>query len=125
MPVEGDASALRVRVEEAVPPAGRITWLGRLTVIPCGAAPDQAVERLTGELNPLTEETVTVEDADKLGESFMMAGVGCMSNSGFVDIAMLVPVGETMSWRLAKCVMPPLDAVTMNGYVPVVTVPAT
>ena len=115
MPVEGDVSALRVRVEEAVPPAGRVTRLGKLTVIPCGAAPDQAVERLTGELNPLTEEMVTVVDADTPGESVMTVGEGCGRKSRFVDATMIVPVGDTVSRRLAECVMLPLDAVTVKG----------
>jgi hypothetical protein len=51
VPVEGELLAVRVTVEEVLPPAGMTTGLRRFTVTPDGAAPIQAGVRLTDELN--------------------------------------------------------------------------
>ena len=76
MPVEGELSAVRVRVEDALPPAGTITGLGRLTVTPLGAVPLHAADRLMEELNPFTEENTIVVDLEILGVKVITAGEG-------------------------------------------------
>ena len=125
MPVEAESLAVRVRVEDALPPAGTVTGLRRLTAIPSGAAPLQAAERLTVELNPSTEESTMVVDFTASGDKVITAGNGWVRKSGFGDEARTVPVGVTISSRVAVCDNPPLEAVTVNGYVPVATVPET
>jgi len=67
VPVEGAPLVVRVRVDEAVPPAGTVTGLGRLTDTPVGAVPLQAADRLMVELKPSIDESVIVEDCAALG----------------------------------------------------------
>jgi len=55
VPVEGALSAERVSVEDAVPPAGTVTGLGRFTETPYGCGLVQAADKLTVELKPFTE----------------------------------------------------------------------
>jgi hypothetical protein len=45
--------------------------------------------------------------------------------SGFGKVARMELDGVTISWRVAECEIPPLEAVTVNGYVTVVVVSAT
>jgi len=125
VPVDGESSAVRVRIEDALPPAGTVTGLGRLTVIPAGADPVQAAVRLMEELNPFTDDSTIVVDFETLGVNVTTPGEGCVKKSGVGEVAMIVPEGVTISWSVATCVMPPLIAFTVNGYVPVATVPAT
>jgi hypothetical protein len=115
VPVEGELSAVRVRVEEALPPAGTDTGLGRLTATPSGAVPVQAPVRLTEELNPFTEESIMVVDLEVSGVKVITAGEGWLRKSGFDDATTTVLEGVTINCRVAECDIPPLDAVTVNG----------
>lgn len=63
-------------VEEALPPAGTITGLGRFTVTPSGAGPLQAAVKLTEELNPSTDERTIVADCDSPDVRVNAAGEG-------------------------------------------------
>jgi len=76
VPVEGELSAVSVRIEDVLPPAGTVTGLGRLTVIPSGATPVQAADRLMVELKPFTDEYTRVVDFDTSGVKVMTAGDG-------------------------------------------------
>jgi len=76
VPVEGELSAVRVRVEDTLPSAGTVTGLGRLTVTPLGAIPLHAADRLMEELNPLTDENRIVVDLEILGVRVITAGDG-------------------------------------------------
>lgn len=67
---------MRVRAEEALPPAGMVTGVGRLTVTPLGAAPFQPAVRLTVELKPSIDESTIVADCDSPGVSDTTAGEG-------------------------------------------------
>ena len=115
MPVEGEPSAVRVRVGDTVPLAGTVTGLGRLTVTPSGAAPAQAAARLTEELNPFTDVSMIVVDFDMSGVRVISPIDGWVTKSGLGDEATTVPEGVTINWSLAECVIPPLDARTVNG----------
>jgi hypothetical protein len=97
VPVEGESSAVRVRVEDAVPPAGRVTGLGRLTVTPSGAVPVQAADRLMEELKPFTEENTIVVDFATLGVKVTTAGEGWVRKSGFSEETRMVPEGVTIN----------------------------
>jgi hypothetical protein len=76
VPVEGEVSAVSVRVEDALPPGGTVTGLGRVTVTPLGAIPLHAADKLMEELNPFTEENTIVVDLDTLGVKVITAGDG-------------------------------------------------
>ena len=76
MPAEGDVSAERVKVDEALPPAGTATGLGRFTETPAGAAPLHDAERLTIDAKPSMEESVIVADCDVSGARVIVAGDG-------------------------------------------------
>jgi hypothetical protein len=106
--------AVRVRVDDALPPAGIVTGLGSLTVTPSGAAPVQAAVRATVELNPFTDDRAMVVDFETSGVKVITAGDGWVRKSGFCD-AIIVPEGVTINWSVAECDIPPLVAVTVNG----------
>ena len=82
VPVEGDASEVRVRVEDALPPAGTVTGLGRLTVIPSGTTPVQTADRVTEELNPFRDESAMLVDFATSGVKVITAGEGVVRKSG-------------------------------------------
>lgn len=115
MPVEGESPAVRVRVEDALPSAGTVSGLGRATVIPSGATPLQAAERVTVELNPFTEESRIVVDFATSGVSCTTAEEGWVRKLGFGGETIMVLEVVTISWSVAECFNPPLDAVTVNG----------
>jgi hypothetical protein len=85
VPVDGALSAVNVRIEVAVPPAGIVTGLSRLTVTPAGAVPDHEAARLSWELYPFTDERITVVDLDAPGLRLMVAGDGWGMKSGVVE----------------------------------------
>ena len=76
MPAEGELSAVRVKVDEALPLAGTATGLGRLTETPAGATPLHDAERLTIDAKPSMEESVIVADCDVSGARVIVAGDG-------------------------------------------------
>jgi len=76
VPVDGELPAVSVRVEDALPSAGSVTGLGKLTETPSGATPLQAAERPTEELNPSTDANTIVVDFDTSGVKVMTAGEG-------------------------------------------------
>jgi hypothetical protein len=76
VPVDGESPAVRVRVEDALPPAGTVTELCRLTATPSGAAPFQPAVRLTVEVTPSTDERTIVADFDTSGVRVTTAGDG-------------------------------------------------
>jgi hypothetical protein len=115
VPVEGEGSAVRVRVEDALPPAGMVTGLRRLTVTPAGATPVQTSVRLTEELNPFIDESIMVVDLETSGVRVNTAAEGCVRKSGACEEATTVSDGVTINWSVAECDMPPLEAVTVNG----------
>ena len=106
---------MRVRTEDALPPAGTVTGAGRLTVTPAGAIPVQAAARLMGELNPFTDENIIVVDFETSGVKVITAGEGWVMKSGLGEATRTVPEGVTINRRVAECDIPPLDAVTVNG----------
>lgn len=125
MPVEGEPSAVSVRVEEALPPAGTVTGLGRLTEMPFGATPVQAADRVSVELNPFTEEYTIEVDFERSGVKVIVAGEGWLRKSGSGEERMVgaVPAGVTVTESAALCVRPVgLLPIMMNGNVPVETV---
>jgi hypothetical protein len=65
-----------VRVEVAALPVGTVTGLGRLTLTPVGVVPTHEAAKLTGPLNPLMEERVTVLNFVASGVRLIVAGVG-------------------------------------------------
>ena len=67
---------MRIRVEDALPPAGTVTGVGRVTVTPLGVAPFQPAVRLTLELYPSIEESKIVADCDVFGVRDTTAGEG-------------------------------------------------
>ena len=67
---------MSVRVEEALPLAGTVTGLGRLTVTPLGATPVHAAVRVTVELNPFIDESTIDEDLAMSGVNVIVAGDG-------------------------------------------------
>jgi hypothetical protein len=72
------------------------------------------------------DERVTVEYFVASGVRLIVAGVGREAKSGVTpDDASKLPLGLTITWRVAVCVMAPLDALTVNGYVPGATIPDT
>jgi hypothetical protein len=66
-----------------------------------------------------------VVDLAASGDKATAAGNACVTKSGFGDETTTVPEGVTINWRVAEWDNPPLDAVTVNGYVPGATVPET
>jgi hypothetical protein len=94
--VEGESPAVRVRTEEALPPDGTLTGLGRVMVTPVGTAPDQEAVKLTAELKPFTDETTIVVDLETPGVSVTTAGAGWVTKSGAAD-EMMVPEPVTIS----------------------------
>jgi len=76
VPVEGEVSEVRVRVEKTLPDDGTVTGVERVTATPSGAAPLQPAVRLTVELNPSTEESTTVSELDMPGVRVTTAGDG-------------------------------------------------
>ena len=76
MPAEGELSALRVNVDEALPLAGTATGLGRFTETPAGATPLQDAERLTVDAKPSIDESIIVADCDVSGPRVIVAGDG-------------------------------------------------
>lgn len=103
VPVEGELSAVSVRIEDVLPPAGTVTGVGRLTVIPSGATPVQAADRLIVELKPFTDEYTRVVDFDTSGVKVMTAGEGWLRKSGrgVEKTVPAVPAGVTVSQRAA------------------------
>jgi hypothetical protein len=65
-----------VSVEDALPPTGTVTGLGKLTVTPLGAVPLHAADRLMGEVSPFTEENTIVVDLEVLGVKVITPGDG-------------------------------------------------
>ena len=105
---------MSVKTDEAVPSGGTVTGLGRFTETSDGATPDQEALRLTVELNPFTDETVTVVDLETPGVNVIIAGVGWEMKSGLAE-EIIVPEGATFKSSVAECDIPPLVAVTVNG----------
>ena len=99
--------------------------LDRLKLTPAGAIPTHEAATLTCPLNPFMDEMVTVEYCVASGVKLIVAGVGWEMKSGATPVDSRVPVGVTFTWRVALCEIAPLDAVTVNGYVPGATVPDT
>ena len=124
VPVEGELPAFKVNVDVPVPPAGTVTGLGRLTDTSEGAAPTQDAARLTCELKPLTDETITVVDRKAPGPRLIVAGEGCAMKSGETE-ATTVPPDVTVRVRLVEWDVGPLEAITVSGYVPTATFPGT
>jgi hypothetical protein len=71
------------------------------------------------------DEIVTVENFVASGVRLIVTGVGCEMKSGVTPVEIMVLLGATFTWRVAACDIAPLDAVTLNGYVPGPTVPDT
>ena len=115
MPVDGELPAVRVSVEDAVPPAGTVTGVGRVTITPLGDSPLHVADRLIVELNPFTDEKVRVVVLAMLGLSVIAAGAGEVMKSGPGDETTTVPEGVTINCSVAECAIPPLVAVTVNG----------
>lgn len=76
VPVDGVLSAVKTRVDDALPTEGTVTGLGRLTVTPSGAAPFQPAVRFTVELKPSTDASTIVADCVRPGVSDTTAGDG-------------------------------------------------
>jgi len=76
VPAEGDESAVRVNVDEALPLAGTATGLDRFTETPAGATPLHDAERLTVDAKPSTDESVIAADCDVSGARVIVAGDG-------------------------------------------------
>ena len=76
MPVELSSLVVKVKIEVALPPAGTFTGLCKADVTPFGVTPDQAAERLTDELNPLSDESTMDVDRDWDGVRVTTAGLG-------------------------------------------------
>jgi hypothetical protein len=62
LPVEPVEVVLNPTVELAAPAGGGVTVCGMLMLIPVGALPTQEVEKVTGELKPPIEFTITLVD---------------------------------------------------------------
>ena len=98
LPVEGELPAVRVRIEEALPPGRTVTGLRRLTATPLGVIPDQASDRLREELKPLTDEKTNVLDSEVPGVNVITAGAGWVMKSGAgTDVETTVPAGTTVT----------------------------
>ena len=105
VPVEGELSAVRVRIDEALPPAGIVTGVGRLTAMPSGATPVQSADKLTEELNPFTEENTIVVDFETPGVRVITSGEGWVRKSG-LGVETKVPAGVTVSDSAVVCDKP-------------------
>ena len=86
-----------VRIEDALPPAGTVTGLGRLTVTPFGTSPVHAADRLMVPLKPFADAKTIVVDLETLGESVKTAGEGWVRKSG-LGVATSVPDWSTVNW---------------------------
>lgn len=62
LPVDPVEVVVKLTGELPVPPGGGVTVCGIVTPIPAGLFPTQEVEKVTGELNPPTELTITFVD---------------------------------------------------------------
>ena len=71
------------------------------------------------------DEIVTVEYFVPSGVRPIVVGVGWNPKSAATPVVISVPLGDTITWSVAACDIAPLDAVTVNGYVPGATVPET
>ena len=135
MPFDGESLAVKVRVEDVLPSTGTVTGVGRLKLTPLGEAPLHAAVRLMMELDPLVDESRTVVDCDDDGDKgkaepggWLVAMLIVRTDTGAKtggELAITEPEGVTISWSETECAMPPLVALTVKGYVPVATVPAT
>ena len=61
-PVEPVGVVVKPTDELPAPPGGGVTVCGIVIPIPVGASPTQEAEKVTGELNPPTELTITSVD---------------------------------------------------------------
>ena len=68
--------AVSVRVEVAAPSVGTVNGLGRVMLTPAGVVPTHDAAKLTGPLNPLMDERVTVLNFAASGVRLIVAGVG-------------------------------------------------
>ena len=107
--------AVNVRIDVAAPPVGTVNGLGRVTLTPAGVVPTQEAAKLTGPLNPLMEERVTVLNFVPSGVRLIVAGVGWVMKSGVIPDAIRGLLGVTFTCSVAVCEIAPLDAVTVNG----------
>jgi TPP-dependent trihydroxycyclohexane-1,2-dione (THcHDO) dehydratase len=76
VPVDGESLAVKVSVEDTLPPVGTVRGEGRLMVTPVGAVPTQAAVRVTEELNPLREVSCRFVDFETSGVRVITAGEG-------------------------------------------------
>jgi len=86
-----------VRVDVAVPPVGTVTGLGRLTLTPVGVVPIHEADRVTGLLNPLMDERVTVENFVASGVRVIVAGAGWETKSGVTSDEIRGLLGDTIT----------------------------
>ena len=109
---------MRVKVEDALPPAGTVTGLGWLMVTPVGATPLQPAERLTVELNPFNDERVITADSDVSGDNEISEGAGwtteLIEKSGTVTEAKTDGVPAIVTRTSDECETTPFDAVTTS-----------
>jgi len=63
-------------VDDALPPPGTATGLGKLMVTPEGEDPLQEAERVTVEVSPPTEVRIIVAGCDAPGDRATAAGAG-------------------------------------------------
>ena len=103
-----------VRVEDALPPAGTVTGPGRFIVTPLGAVPIQAVVRPMEELNPFTDESTIVVDAETPGAKVIMAGDGWVMKSGTATGARTDGVAAIVTLISVECETAPPIAVTRS-----------
>jgi hypothetical protein len=108
-------------VELAALPAGGVTGWGKVRLTPIGALPTQAAEKVTGELKPPTEFTMTfvdvpspcaVEIVDEDGAS-VKSGAAAATGTSTIG----VPAIATATW--VECAIPPPVAVISSVKVPV------
>jgi len=81
-PVDAVALVVNSIGELASPPAGGVTVCGTLTLMPVGALPTQETEKVTGELNPLSELTTTLVPALRPGMVETVSEDGVTEKSG-------------------------------------------
>jgi hypothetical protein len=62
LPVDPVGVVVKLTDELPAPPGGGVTVWGMVMPMPVGALPTQEAEKVTGELNPPTELTITVVD---------------------------------------------------------------
>jgi len=112
-------SAVRVRVAVAVPPAGTVTGLGRMTLTPVGAAPTQEADKATSELKLFTDVSVNVTDCEAPGFKPIVDEAGCARKSADAGGTRIAGVPTMFTVTCVVCEMPAPDAVTSSEYVPV------